>query len=239
MSPHAPAPLLSVVIPAFNEAGRLPATLTAIDAFFRGRCTIEIIVVDDGSTDATATVAAGRPGVVLIQNLVNSGKGHSVRRGVLAARGERVLICDADGSTPIGEFAKLAAALDAGADVAIGSRDLPDSVVSPRQPLLRRVVAGLLRSARRRRILPEIRDTQCGFKLFRRSVAHEVFGGQTLTGWLFDCEVLALAAERGCRIVEVGVRWANDPSSRVRLVGDLGRTWREYRYLVRRFGRRG
>lgn len=232
-------PLLSIVIPAFNEAGRLPATLAAIDAFFRSRGAIEIIVVDDGSSDETAAAAAGRPGVVLIRNPVNSGKGHSVRRGVLAARGERILICDADGSTPIGEVEKLGAALDAGADVAIGSRDLPESVVSPRQPLVRRIVAGLLRAARRRRLLPEIRDTQCGFKLFRRAVAHEVFGGQTLTGWLFDCEVLALAAERGCRIVEVGVRWANAPSSRVRLLGDLARTWREYRYLVRRFGRRG
>ncbi len=232
-------PLLSIVIPAFNEAGRLPATLAAIDEFFRDRCAIEIIVVDDGSTDETAAVAAARAGVTVVRNPVNSGKGHSVRRGVLAARGERVLICDADGSTPIGEYPKLAAALDAGADVAIGSRDLPESAVSPRQPLARRIVARLLRAARRRRLLPEIRDTQCGFKLFRRAIAHEVFGGQTLTGWLFDCEVLALAAERGCRIVEVGVRWANDPSSRVRLLGDLARTWREYRYLVRRFGRRG
>lgn len=227
---------LSIVIPAFNEAGRLPTTLAAIADFVRGRFACEVIVVDDGSADGTAEIAAAQPDVTVIRNPVNSGKGHSVRRGALAARGARILVCDADGSTPIGEYEKLAAALDAGADIAIGSRDLAESLVSPRQPLGRRIVAAVLRAARRRRFLGDIRDTQCGFKLFSRAVAHDVFSRQTLTGWLFDCEVLALAAQRGYRVVEVGVRWSNDPSSRVRLFRDLGRTWREYRELVRRFG---
>lgn len=232
-----PAVALSIVIPAFNEAQRLPGTLATINDYFRHRFGFEITVVDDGSTDATGEVAARLPGVMVIRNPVNRGKGLSVRRGVLAAKGERILFCDADGSTPIGEYEKLAGALDGGADIAIGSRDLPDSLVSPRQPFFRRVVAAWLRAARRRRFLRDIRDTQCGFKLFRREVGHDVFSRQTLTGWLFDCEVLALAEQRGYRIAEVGVQWANDPLSRVRLFGDLGPTWREYRELVRRFGR--
>lgn len=219
------ATTLSIVIPAFNEAARLGSTLARIGeyaAWTHG--TYEVIVVDDGSTDPTSAVARQRPpgplAVRVLTRASNRGKGYSVREGMLAANGDLILMCDADLSAPIEEVEKLLSWVGRGHDIAIGSRDLPDSRLAPPQPLPRRVAATLFRALRRRLLLPELRDTQCGFKLFTRRAAHDVFAQATIDGWLFDCEVLALARQRGYRIAEVGIVWSHHPHSRVR-------PWRE------------
>jgi dolichyl-phosphate beta-glucosyltransferase len=214
-------PALSVVIPAYNEAARLPGTLKRIgDYVIRTGMSCEIIVVDDGSTDETwgmlERFESGPLYLLLCRNPRNRGKGHAVRQGVACASGAAVLMCDADLSTPIEQIDRLLPWLDGGYDVVIGSRDMPESVLDPPQPLMRRCMAWIFRAIRRRLLLPEIRDTQCGFKLFRGSAAAQIFPLQTLDGWLFDCEVLALAERLGQRIKEVGVRWENHPHTRVR-----------------------
>lgn len=214
-------PLLSIVIPALNEAGLLGDTLKRVRAYAAasGR-PCEVVVADDGSTDGTADIVRGWPPapltVRLLVNPVNRGKGYSVGRGMLDATGAIVLMCDADLSTPIEEVEKLLPWLDQGYDVVIGSRDLPDSRLDPPQPLLRRLMAWTFRALRRRMLLPELRDTQCGFKLFTQSAARAVFSQLTVDGWLFDCEALGLAQRLGHRIKEIGVIWRNRPHSRVK-----------------------
>jgi dolichyl-phosphate beta-glucosyltransferase len=212
---------LSVVIPAFNEARCLGTTLQRIRdyATAAGR-PCEAVIVDDGSTDGTADVArgfaAGPLGVQLLVGTTNRGKGHAVRQGMLAASGELLLLCDADLSTPIEEVNRLLPWIDRGWDVAIGSRDLPESRLDPPQPATRRWLAWAFRALRRRLLLPGLRDTQCGFKLLRRDAARAVFERVTLDGWLFDCEVLGIADRLGYRIREVGIVWRNHPESRVK-----------------------
>ncbi len=214
---------LSIVIPAFNEARRLGDTLRRIREYAVGTGQAwEIVVVDDGSTDGTGDVVrqfgAAPLTLQLLVNPSNRGKGDSVRRGVLAASGGLVLMCDADLSAPIEEVEKLWPWLARGYDVVIGSRDMPDSVLDPPQPRLRRRLAAVFRAVRRWLMLPGLRDTQCGFKLFRKAAARDVFARQTVAGWLFDCEVLGLAERLGYRIKEVGVTWRHRPQSRVKLV---------------------
>lgn len=212
---------LSIVIPAYNEARRIGATLARIRAWATAsgwRC--EVLVVDDGSRDETAQVAQqfNAPPLELrvLRSDANRGKGHAVRTGMRAAAGDWLLLCDADLSTPIEQVFGMLEVARRGYDVVIGSRDLPDSQLAPAQPLTRRWAAAVFRALRRRLLLPALRDTQCGFKLFRREVAHRVFGLATIDGWLFDCEVLALAEALGYRLVEVAVVWRNDPDTRVR-----------------------
>lgn len=217
---HTEAPALSVIIPAYNEARRLGHTLHGIRDYVAEKgVRWEIVVVDDGSGDGTGAIVSGGTweplDVRLLTNERNCGKGHAVRRGMLAASGNVLLMCDADMSTPIAEVEKLLPWLEQGYDVVIGSRDMPDSVLDPPQPMLRRLMAWLFRAVRRRRLVPEIRDTQCGFKCFSRAAAREVFGRQTIDGFTFDCEVLGLADRLGYRIKEVGVVWQNHPESRV------------------------
>jgi len=184
------------------------------------RC--EVIVVDDGSRDGTCDIvrrfAAEPLDLRLLVSPANCGKGHAVREGMLAATGKLMLMCDADLSTPIPEVEKLLAWLDRGYDVVIGSRDMPESVLNPPQPRLRRWLAWGFRAIRRRLLLRELRDTQCGFKLFRRDAARASFSRQATAGWLFDCEVLGIAERLGYRIKEVGVVWGNNPDSRVKPV---------------------
>ena len=212
---------LTVVIPAYNEGSRLPATLRQIlDYLGNRRSAFEIVVVDDGSRDGTAQLAEGllRPlgnrGRVF-RHETNAGKGASVRRGMLVARGERVLFSDADLSTPIEEVEKLEAALGAGAQIAIGSRAIDRTLVERRQNAVReasgRVFNWLVRSI----AVGGIRDTQCGFKLFTREVLEPIFSQQRLDGFGFDIELLAIAQRLGFPIAEVPVRWLNNPDSRV------------------------
>ena len=221
-----PVPRLSIVIPAYNESQHIGPTLEAITAYLAQHAVdAEILVVDDGSTDDTASIVAqfaqGRAAVRLLAHEGNRGKGHAVRRGVLAARGDIVLFCDADGSTPIEEAPKLLALLDAGqTDVAIGSRELPGSELVRPQPWFRRAMGWVFRNLVRLLVIRGFRDTQCGFKAFRRDAAHDVFGRQSIDRFGFDVEVLFIARRLGYRITEVPVRWQDCRDSKVRPVLD-------------------
>ncbi len=218
-------PSLSIVVPAFNEERRLGTSLRAIrDEARRREAQWQVVVIDDGSSDGTANVArtfdAGPLDLTVMQKSRNRGKGHSARRGVLATDGDIVLLTDADLSTPIEELDKLLEWFERGYDIVIGSRDLPESVLDPRQPLKRRIMGVTFRSVRRLILLPGLRDTQCGFKAYRREVAKRVFSLQRSTGFGFDCEILGLAEQMGYRIKETGVVWRDDTDSRVRPVRD-------------------
>ena len=214
------APLsLSVVIPAFNEEKRLPATLAAILPFLRARGeSFEVVVVDDGSTDQTAAVAeAAGPEVRVLRNPGNRGKGYSVRNGMLNARGEWRLMCDADLSTPIEELNTLKKALveSDGAQIAIASRAVAGANVEKHQSLMRESSGRFFNLIVRVLHLPGIKDTQCGFKLFSAAAAEAAFRNSTLDGFAFDVEALVLAKRAGFGIREVAVTWRNDEQSRV------------------------
>lgn len=209
---------LSVVIPAYNEAGRIGPTLDRIDAYLRSRgVEAEVLVVDDGSTDRTAELVEGHgaPGLRLIRQGANLGKGAALRRGVVESSGRRVLLCDADLSTPIEELASLERRLAAGADLAIGSRGLDDSAVRRHQPLYRELMGKTFNRIIRCLGVRGVRDTQCGFKLLDGEVARRLFADLRTDGFAFDVELIWLARRGGYRIDEVGVEWWNSPDSRV------------------------
>jgi dolichyl-phosphate beta-glucosyltransferase len=208
---------ISVVIPAYNEASRIRRSLEDVLAYLSRRFErFEVIVVDDGSRDGTADEVSrvSHPGVRLLRNIENRGKGASVRRGVLEAALDPILFTDADLSTPIEEADRLLEPLRAGYDAAVASRRMSGSDV--RRSLSRRflgwgfsVLVSLL-------AVRGFRDTQCGFKVFRREAARKVFPRQTIDRWGFDVEVLAIAARLGCRVAEVPVRWRQSGKSGVR-----------------------
>ena len=210
----------SVVIPAYNEAARLPAYLKEIQAYFEGRDEpYEVIVVDDGSQDGTAErvreIAAGRPGVTVHALDRNRGKGHAVRAGMARAGGRLRLMADADGATPIAEVARLEAAIAAGADLAVGSRVLPDPSVTRQVRLHRKLSGHVFNFLVRRLGVASVVDTQCGFKLFRGPAAEALFPHITTDGFGFDVELLMLAERLGLRVAEVPVNWADQPGSKV------------------------
>ncbi len=223
---------LSVVIPAFNETERLPPTLREVALWLdENALDAEILVVDDGSEDDTVAVVRGLigelPRLRLLECQPNRGKGNAVRRGMLAAKGQLRLFMDADHSTRIGELPRLIKAIEAGADVAIGSRKLAGSTVAVRQPAWRRAwsnFAHVLVASE----LPGIVDAHCGFKLFTASAAERVFSATTTNSWTFDVEALAIALKMGLRVDEVSVAWADDPRSRVRPWLDAMKVTREY-----------
>lgn len=224
---HAP-PELSIIIPAFNEEKRLGRTLGRIAEYFAARPVepggIEIIVVDDGSTDGTARLAKERarqmPSLRLVENGANRGKGYSVRHGMLEARGRVALFTDADLSSPIEESQKLLEAIRAGNEVAIGSRAVDRSLIAVRQSRLREI-AGIIfnRFVRLFTGLP-FEDTQCGFKAFVREPSRIVFEQQRIERFGFDPEVLFLAKRHGLRSIEVPVRWSHDPATKVHVLHD-------------------
>lgn len=216
----APEPLrsLSIVIPAFNEEKRLPDTLDRVVAWLnRQRLDFrELIVVDDGSRDHTAAVAEGRGDVRLLRNPGNRGKGYAVRHGMLEAQGEWVLYSDADLSAPIEDAAILyQAAAEKGAQIAIGSRALDRSLVTVHQSNFREWSGRAFNVVMRTVTGLKFRDTQCGFKLYRRDAAQVVFSKQTLDGFSFDVEDLYLAKKAGLTTIEVPVHWANVEGTKV------------------------
>ncbi|HLL24442.1 MAG TPA: dolichyl-phosphate beta-glucosyltransferase [Kofleriaceae bacterium] len=216
-------PALSIVVPAYNEAARLGPSLDRIRSAIAGR-DVELIVVDDGSTDATAEIASAA-GAHLVQLPRNRGKGAAVRTGVLAARGDRILICDADLSTPIEELARLEAAVDAGADIAIGSRRVAPTI-EREQPWARRILGAGFRVAARWLVGVTERDPMCGFKLFKRAAARDLFARCHIDRFAFDVEVLSLARRRW-QVVEVPVRWQHVSGSKVSLGRDGLRSARD------------
>lgn len=208
---------VSVVIPAFNEAERLPATLGQLVDFLEARrspWSWEIVVSDDGSTDGTVEACAG-PRVRVVRSARNRGKGHAVRLGMLAARGGVRVMCDADGSMPASELPHLVEPASRGeADVVIGSRYLGGGR-SQGQSRVRRAWSRLAHGATQS-LVPGVFDLHCGYKAFRAAAADDVFARATLDRWGFDLEVLALAQRRGHRILEVPIAWKDDGRSRVR-----------------------
>jgi len=235
-------PAFSVIIPAYNEAQRLPPFLARVRAYLDERysSSYEVVVVDDGSRDGMADVLrrlrADWPGLVVIEHPTNRGKGAAVRTGMLAARGERLLFADADGATPIDEEGKLAEAISAGADVAIGSRLVDAGDVTRRRTWTRGLAGRLFARAARRWLGISVRDTQCGFKMFRREAGRTLFSRSQESGYLFDLELLVLADRLGYRVVEVPINWADVPGGHLSLRRELGRTlvglWRLRRRLI-------
>jgi dolichyl-phosphate beta-glucosyltransferase len=216
---------ISIIIPAYNECERLGRTLDRVLDFINQQgWDAEVIVVDDGSVDRTADLvgnyAASRPGVRLVQNPGNRGKGYSVRSGMLSAEGAIVLFTDADLSSPIEEAPKLLDALDKGADVSIGSRWVRSELQTQRQSLARQAMGRVFNLLLRITLGLEFKDTQCGFKAFRRSAAKTLFPLQRVEGWAFDPEILFLAQKTGLVVAEVPVVWAHDERTRINPVKD-------------------
>ncbi len=210
---------LSIIIPAYNEEKRLPASLVKVQEYLAGSKWefSEIIVVDDGSRDRTAQVARDA-GVKVLQNPGNRGKGYSVKHGMLAATGEWSLLTDADLSSPIGEVEKLwDAAERSGAEVAIGSRAVDRSLVGVHQSFAREMSGRIFNAAMRVVTGLPFKDTQCGFKLFESAAAQQVFRRQQLDGFGFDVEVLFIARRLGYASIEVPVRWDNVEGTKVSL----------------------
>ncbi len=221
----------SLIIPAYNERNRIDASLREVASWCAGRpggWHWDVILVDDGSTDRTRNAArqvaeeANLPLTVLVHSK-NRGKGAAIRTGVLAAAGDAILISDADLSTPLSEWTKLAERLPTH-PVAIGSRAIDEGLVRRRQPFYRVLLGKAGNKIIQLFAIPGIRDTQCGFKLFRGDVARELFGEARIDRFAYDVEVLFLARRRGYAIAEVPVLWFNSPESKVSVWRDTPRT---------------
>jgi glycosyltransferase involved in cell wall biosynthesis len=218
-------PKYSIVIPAYNESARIPATLRSVVDCIRARgWNAEVLVVNDGSRDETAAVvkefAQTAPEVRLLENPTNRGKGYSVRHGILQALGDIVMFTDADLSSPMDEAEDLFAAIAGGADIAIGSRWLATSRQTHRQPLYRQIFGRCFNLLTRMVMNLPFADTQCGFKAFTRTAAQTVFQLQTIERWGFDPELLFIALKRGYQITEVPVSWAHDARTRISYLRD-------------------
>jgi glycosyltransferase involved in cell wall biosynthesis len=248
------APELSLIIPAYNEEKRLGRALERIEAYFAlkpqgiGLGDIEVIVVDDGSTDGTVRVAedwAGRiPGLRVLSGRANRGKGYSVRQGMLEAAGRIGLFTDADLSAPIEESEKLLAAIRAGNDAAIGSRAMDRSLIATHQSGLREVAGMIFNGFVRVATGLPFQDTQCGFKAFVREPCRVIFEQQRIERFGFDPEILFLARRQGLAVAEVPVRWSHDPATKVHVVRDSLLMFSDllvirWNWLLGRYPRRG
>jgi dolichyl-phosphate beta-glucosyltransferase len=216
---------LSVVVPAYNEEDRLAPTLARLHEYYSGQnYGYDVTVVSDGSSDRTGKIveefARLHPEFRLLEYRPNRGKGHAVRVGVLSSRGELILFCDADLATPQEETEKLLGHMKQGADIAIGSRPLQESNLEIRQPLYREMLGRLFNKVVQTIGIRGIDDTQCGFKMFRREVAYDIFRRCKVQGFGFDFEALMIARDLGYRIDEVPIRWRHQKGSKVSLVRD-------------------
>ncbi len=224
-----PPPFLSLVIPAYNEADRLPETLRQVADFARSQPhSLEVLVVDNASSDATAALVRNATAEIPLLRLLTEpqrGKGAAVRTGALAATGEYVFFADADLSMPLAEVMNFLPPVLVGADLAVGSREAPGAVRYD-EPVLRHLMGRAFNLLVRWTLLPGIHDTQCGFKCFTRRAAQELFLAQTLADWTFDVELLFLARRRGYRIAEVPVHWRYRANSRVHPLRDSVRMLR-------------
>ncbi len=224
-TPSPASPRLSIVIPAYNESTRIEAALSSVLAWVTSLpWESEVLIIDDGSTDNTSAIVhrwmASRPFLHLIQNPGNRGKGYSVRNGLLQASGEIVLFTDADLSAPIEEAQHLIEAIEAGAEVAIGSRWLDKQRQTIHQPLYRRFFGRCFNWVTRKVMGLPFKDTQCGFKAFRRDAAQTIFRLQTIERWGFDPEILFIARKLRYTIAEVPVTWGHDERSRISYLKD-------------------
>ena len=228
---------ISVVIPAYNEQWRIPATLIAVIDYFDKLVTkdpklsYEIIVANDGSTDETVELVHKfekiRTQVRLISLARNRGKGEAVKTGMLNARGKYVLFCDADGATPIEEFERLKKAIDEGSDVSFGSRAMFSDETKVKTVWYRKIIGRVFNLFVNSLIIGEVKDTQCGFKLFTKESCKFLFERQKLEGFAFDVEILYLAKKSGMKIKEVPVNWQNVAGSKVDLVFDSAKMFLE------------
>lgn len=220
------SPKLSVIIPAYNEAERLPNTIDEAYKWLAEHTEggFEMIVVDDGSSDTTVRdsheMISRRPHLKVLEQPENMGKGAAVRRGMLEAIGEIRLFMDADHSTHIREVAKVLPAIEAGAEVVIASRQHPESDISVSQSWLREHMGKSFNFIMRSIVGLEMQDTQCGFKAFTAKATEAIFSRQKLEGFSFDVELLFLASRLGFKVVEIPVEWINEPNSRVRMLAD-------------------
>jgi dolichyl-phosphate beta-glucosyltransferase len=229
-------PTYSIVIPAYNEGARLGPTLERVLAYVHSQqWDAEVIVVNDGSRDNTAeiarTFAAKDLALRLVENPGNRGKGYSVRNGMLHARGNIVLFSDADLSSPIEEAPKLLAALNSGADIAIGSRWLRAETQTQRQPLHRQIFGRIFNLMLRITLGLKFKDTQCGFKAFKQSAVQAIFPLQKIERWGFDPEILFLARKFGFKVQEVPVVWGHSGDTRINPLIDGSRMFLEMLHI--------
>jgi dolichyl-phosphate beta-glucosyltransferase len=226
----------SIVIPAFNEGRRLGPTLEKVLGYVQAqKWDAEIIVVNDGSRDNTADIvrsfAANDPSLRLVENPGNRGKGYSVRNGMLNARGQIVLFSDADLSSPIEEAPKLFEALEAGADIAIGSRWLRAETQTQRQPLHRQFFGRIFNLMLRVTLGLKFKDTQCGFKAFKRPAVQKIFPLQQTDRWGFDPEILFLARKFKFKVQEIPVAWGHSGETRINPLVDGFRMFLEMMHV--------
>ena len=235
-------PYLSIVIPAYNEARRLPPTLDEVAAFcdaltFPNEVLIVVEPSDDRTLELASAHAAQRPSFQVIANPAHRGKGFAVRTGMLRACGDHVFYMDADLSVPLREVRAFLAYFEQhpDVDVIVGNRQHARSRITRRQSPLREAMGQMFNRLLQSLTLVALHDTQCGFKAFRRKAAHDIFTRQTIEGFAFDVEVLLLARELGYAIADLPVEWVNSPESKVRIVRDslqmLRDTWRIRRRL--------
>ena len=215
---------ISIVIPVYNEEDRIGESLEKIADFLEARgLRWNIYIVDDGCRDNTIPIVKEKLAGTeyhILTNEVNMGKGASIRRGMLEADGNVVLFSDADLSTPIEELDKLLAAINDGYQVSFGSRAMKESKLEVRQPWYREMMGRTFNLIVQILHLPGVKDTQCGFKMFTRKAARDIFEKQKMQGFCFDVEILILAKELGYRMKEVPVRWIDSPQSKVSPVKD-------------------
>jgi glycosyltransferase involved in cell wall biosynthesis len=227
-----PEPKLSIIIPAYNEEWRLPDTLKKITAWMQTiTFVVEVLIVENGSRDRTTEIAESYARQFNNITVLHSskGKGAAVREGMLHGKGEYLFICDADLSMPIAEVENFLPPCAAGYHIVIGSREAPGAK-RYNEPFHRHLIGRVFNAIVRVLVVPDFDDTQCGFKLFQREVARDVFVRQTISGWTFDVEVIYLALRYGYRVTEVPIHWYFNLDSRVSILQD---TWQMFYDLVR------